>query len=103
MRISDWSSDVCSSDLTATGPSAATFVSNSAGRAMAVGPIGVYAVQVIFVGSAEKSRNRKRMIDSQAAFPYPPFRYEAARLWWPFSVTYQIGRASCRDRVCQYV
>src|SRR3546814_19338319 len=64
------------------------FVSNSAGRAMAVGPIGVYAVQVIFVGSAEKSRNRKWMIDSPAAFPYPPFRYEAARLWWPFSVIY---------------
>src|SRR3546814_6268905 len=65
MRISDWSSDVCSSDLFCRAP-----------RPSSLSPL-----------------NRKRRLPcalcpDAAAHPIP---------------TLQIGRASCRERVCQYV
>src|SRR3546814_8153945 len=60
MRISDWSSDVCSSDL-------ATFLNALA-------------------GVAPMQRNGRR------EQPLP--KYQNSR---------EIGRASCRERVCQYV
>src|SRR3546814_5515543 len=75
MRISDWSSDVCSSDLYAP-----------------VG-LGVTAVGLVFLTFAYRllpiSRPGAETMDAAlAANPY---------------VTEEIGRASCRERVCQYV
>src|SRR3546814_2309343 len=69
MRISDWSSDVCSSDLPAFGQFVAGF-----GRP--IGRLGQDAVKTIQCG----------------AFGTPPEKLRS-----------QIGRASCRERVCQYV
>src|SRR3546814_10827465 len=66
MRISDWSSDVCSSDLRPAGPPGQGVRSWRRGAPGAAG-----------------SRGHGR--------PCPPL---AAR---------EIGRASCRERVCQYV
>src|SRR3546814_13091664 len=68
MRISDWSSDVCSSDLSAS--SGRTSGRNTAASAM------LKAVWALTTRRAPSLPNT----DSQ-----------------------QIGRASCRERVCQYV
>src|SRR3546814_5827133 len=72
MRISDWSSDVCSSDLQG-GPCARqhAFARRSSGRPRA--------------RNADGSDGRQDRDQLQGRF---------AR---------QIGRASCRERVCQYV
>src|SRR3546814_7565741 len=62
MRISDWSSDVCSSDLRVPPP-------------------------------------RGRNFPAAQATPRPDRRRRGPH-WCPGG---QIGRASCRERVCQYV
>src|SRR3546814_8108908 len=73
MRISDWSSDVCSSDLAASGTSALC------GRCV-VAPFRPAALPPTPVGTEQ----------SVAVIPYAKEQG-------------QIGRASCRERVCQYV
>src|SRR3546814_16093570 len=70
MRISDWSSDVCSSDLPTSS------ASRNAGWAM---------------GRAGPCASRHRTGD-HAALPRGSHRLGR-----------EIGRASCRERVCQYV
>src|SRR3546814_1653575 len=74
MRISDWSSDVCSSDLGARGLSAPLKVGLSWGAQPA--------------GHADA-------IDAS--------RHLARTGRWLCTKRTQIGRASCRERVCQYV
>src|SRR3546814_10367827 len=77
MRISDWSSDVCSSDLPAAGAVPAGrrgYLAAEAqlwpqARAGAAGPVYL-------------RRCRPRQVDADGP---------------------EIGRASCRERVCQYV
>src|SRR3546814_3783849 len=101
MRISDWSSDVCSSDLdkiTVDGTSLrfsdATFagVMSSGGASFAsfngtagnlVAVIG-YANAAIIAGTAYGSEASGIRAATAAAFS-------------------KTGRASCRERVCQYV
>src|SRR3546814_5494190 len=74
MRISDWSSDVCSSDLT----------SALRGHACVRWPV--------WPGRRLRS------------FRLLPARTRPARRQPPRCLTkFQIGRASCRERVCQYV
>src|SRR3546814_10063309 len=72
MRISDWSSDVCSSDLLAR-----IHLRDRRGQFVPIGMV----------------RNDERQFDHvlprALAHPHPARR--------------QIGRASCRERVCQYV
>src|SRR3546814_15448408 len=70
MRISDWSSDVCSSDLLSHMPAEI----NASEVASVVG-------MALFL--------------SFAATLYPA--------WRAASLDPEIGRASCRERVCQYV
>src|SRR3546814_4607656 len=83
MRISDWSSDVCSSDLVTSNKYMAT-------------PRGTFELKYFFTAaiagangtahSAEAVRHRIRvLIDAENGREV------------------QIGRASCRERVCQYV
>src|SRR3546814_2076591 len=74
MRISDWSSDVCSSDLTPLPPAVA--------------------------GSARESWHRRADRAMHRSCRQPPEnRSNSAGL----RVVDEIGRASCRERVCQYV
>src|SRR3546814_1770215 len=75
MRISDWSSDVCSSDL------------------LGIALLGVIAVNVW----ADGQRDLSAHYDEAApviALPEP---------WEGIPAALKIGRASCRERVCQYV
>src|SRR3546814_2293032 len=80
LRISDWSSDVCSSDLALAGVRARELFAIPQG-ALNLGA----AVPHIAIGHAiEQAR-----IDGKTTG-------RACRIC-------QIGRASCRERVCQYV
>src|SRR3546814_10823093 len=78
MRISDWSSDVCSSDLDAragAGDGKGIF------RRVDSGSGGVFRrIQVL---------RRPTELQKSSVFAAPSHR--------------EIGRASCRERVCQYV
>src|SRR3546814_6855378 len=75
MRISDWSSDVCSSDLSGGDRPRAD--------APCPWPIAVGRLDPIYPGRDEPNAQRAE-----------PAQGRAAR---------QIGRESCRERVCQYV
>src|SRR3546814_19035432 len=109
MRISDWSSDVCSSDL--AGPR--TMIESVTGGSHGTVDIGLvrlrYCQEDLFGGGiydVDLGRGRGRytldtdeefigMIDAfDNGHPISP---NIARL------KAQIGSASCRDRVCQYV
>src|SRR3546814_4346667 len=90
MRISDWSSDVCSSDL--------------AGRQFA---FDVQAVLVFFslepltndgAGVIPAHRNRALAVDYRLGVGARNDGVAVA-----IHAVEQIGRASCRERVCQYV
>src|SRR3546814_1215634 len=74
MRISDWSSDVCSSDLP---------------EAPAAGPAWI----VIADGAVVRAEPRR---DATVVDRLP-------RSTEVFELQREIGRASCRERVCQYV
>src|SRR3546814_1119231 len=99
MRISDWSSDVCSSDL-------AHFL-RRAGIAAVAHQLGQRAFKVAAAARAE--RFELGQIDRQIV------RGEGEHAWRPISGRVvdqgavgqpeddEIGRASCRERVCQYV
>src|SRR3546814_15060330 len=97
MRISDWSSDVCSSDLP---PSAWAVAKRDAPQiaeqcwthSMPKGPGGRFAPFLpYFWGMWEFSPNKSAAKDL------------LVHLSQPDNVGQQIGRASCRERVCQYV
>src|SRR3546814_2469185 len=71
MRISDWSSDVCSSDLRS---------------ALVAGASGLVGRQVV-----------ARLLRD------PAYAQVCVLTRRPLDIKDQIGRASCRERVCQYV
>src|SRR3546814_2830987 len=84
MRISDWSSDVCSSDLPDTKVVDADCSLIVLYRPRRVCPLGYASSDVIYW----------RFV----MFPTPNVADSGAQL----SIA-QIGSASCRERVCQYV
>src|SRR3546814_1512153 len=100
MRISDWSSDVCSSDLdyseedfrrTLTEETTIVFLLCKAAR-----PHMVERKNISIVNIASASAHQPNMA-------VPGIAHTAAKgaVW---SMTrQQIGRAACRERVCQYV
>src|SRR3546814_7796017 len=87
MRISDWSSDVCSSDLPQE-PDHADFLIFGEGTAfdLAVNDrTGQEFVGVLFLLGDETAQE---------------FEHAGKR---PLHLLEEIGRASCRERACQYV
>src|SRR3546814_6303428 len=84
MRISDWSSDVCSSDL---------------GEGMPLTPGALQQIDDI-LKKADVSTFMKRQPVTLCFGNQPPkpIFHEIF-----VGVNEQIGRASCRERVCQYV
>src|SRR3546814_16473964 len=104
MRISDWSSDVCSSDLKTVGlialPGAMT------GLILAgVDPVDAVLVQVVvmylILGGAATATAIVGVGGTRRLFTED---HRLVRLARPESCSWgKIGRASCRERVCQYV
>src|SRR3546814_16997507 len=101
MRISDWSSDVCSSDLRRT--------TNAGLRAL--------SSRATFPGISEKRGNREQIRPKSCplhtntcasvartaqvvAMPLATLLADPAA--WAALITLKIGRASRRERVCQY-
>src|SRR3546814_15569776 len=82
MRISDWSSDVCSSDL-----------EESENSDLAAAEERCRALQLRFGEQVGLVHGRMKGPAKAAVMA----RFAAG------AIAVQIGRASCRDRVCQYV
>src|SRR3546814_6268496 len=75
MRISDWSSDVCSSDLA---------------EAEGMNPVAVAVVRLLVLTGMRRGE--------ALGLRWPDIAADGASLRLR-----EIGRASCRERVCQYV
>src|SRR3546814_18642648 len=95
MRISDWSSDVCSSDLLAQRIKEADFIVPDAVKARPGGKAGCGDVQNAPAQLQEASSARP-------CCAQPQLRHFVAD---PVMVleSPEIGRATVRERVCQYV
>src|SRR3546814_19713442 len=99
MRISDWSSDVCSSDLLLSGrPLYANDLINLSDAFVAgwlPGSEGKGVADVLFAGADGKPAHDFR---GTLSFAWPGVACPGPRAEGP-----EIGRASCRERVCQSV
>src|SRR3546814_2764708 len=97
MRISDWRSDVCSSVLAGKRPGLATLKILGADSATVM---RIYALQILAVAAAA-------IVAGLAVGAFAPSIITAIAgdvlPVKPGLAVYQIGRASCRERVCQYV
>src|SRR3546814_15753692 len=122
MRISDWSSDVCSSDLAAHRAGRVTAVISfhvcSQQRNTAAWDAAVASASEIFQIMAQRGI-RLTLVNLGGGFPAryrgdepaaeryglaireSILRHFGNRL--PETIIEQIGRASCRERVCKYV
>src|SRR3546814_5616637 len=121
MRISDWSSDVCSSDLQniavaalprGRGNPIGGIVLMTLALLTAVAPFGIDLYLPAFPAmKAELSTTATGVQLSLTAFLigaaigqviFGPWSDRVGRLW-PLLAGLEIGRASCRARGCQYV
>src|SRR3546814_15327893 len=93
MRISDWSSDVCSSDLTAS-LKGRFFASTSAHSSRAVTSAGVLR---------PRSMNEKGLTLDHGQDRRLPVSSQERGSCQSDNSPSTIGSASCRARVCQYV
>src|SRR3546814_19653468 len=104
MRISDWSSDVCSSDLDATAEFACAFKPQIAHFA-ACGAEDALVRLIAHIHAAHPGipviLDAKRGDIGSTAQHYATEAFDRYRA--DTVTANQIGRASCRERACQYV
>src|SRR3546814_9035778 len=103
MAISDWSSDVCSSDLTAGQGLAdrrARHVAGAMHDAAGADTAGIAEQDAADAGIAKVDGQAAQATFEGEDFVEPSFRQTRDD---GDAVANQIGRASCRERVCQYV
>src|SRR3546814_16953959 len=97
MRIGDWSSDVCSSDLLSVGVSAAMQILPPLSEQVSVDVARALAEDL---GSGDVTA---ALLPDIAASAYLLSKEDAVvcgRPWFDACHRAQIGRASCRQRVC---
>src|SRR3546814_4889815 len=105
MRISDWSSDVCSSDLTAfahrmeRGGRLFRFAHHLHLERDSEGHVTGVAATVEDLEEASVERRASSHFDQLTRLA----NAASFRNWVSHRLGGQIGRASCRERVCQYV
>src|SRR3546814_18927920 len=113
MRISDWSSDVCSSDLLVedvTVNQCAQAITHMQGREWFVvlfvtlygndqRVFGAGSDHLAGIDGEDQPRWVLRLLDLSGHQRQAIYLYEQLLLWRD----QKIGRASCRERVCQYV
>src|SRR3546814_1619224 len=110
MRISDWSSDVCSSDLDETARY--LFVGRlydmeerrdvTAARLLELNP-DLLAAGAARVASDAPAGRDEAPVQAGASHVDLSSLPAAGAIHWGNPKGEQIGRASCRERVCQYV
>src|SRR3546814_4805818 len=97
MRMSDWSSDVCSSDL--KEPTLYVTLSESAAELKSVGLSHGWSFDGITIRELAASEEALRPDDQYTMFHQSEVELgETTR-----TILEEIGRASCRERVCKYV
>src|SRR3546814_15399554 len=110
MRISDWSSDVCSSDLNAVLPYVSRRAGQALARAQAQREVGSALNTADITPADAASRIRIRAAENVPASVSD--LDDATRQLTGYSsrgmgpgqlAVREIGRASCRERVCPYV
>src|SRR3546814_4952566 len=98
MRISDWSSDVCSSDLYDGDER------KQPARLTVGSMLGDYLREHVEVSCASPRRQRTCAANLRAFFDtYSATDVDIAACRRYVAHRKEIGRESCRDRVCQYV
>src|SRR3546814_10234411 len=111
MRISDWSSDVCSSDLTYAAQRdlikrrlVASGLDTLIRDACKVDTVDSYQGKEnpIVILSLVRN-NADGALEHGTATIQPGFMQRPNRINVAISRAMEIGRASCRERVCQYV
>src|SRR3546814_3376084 len=97
MRISDWSSDVCSSDLPAENVTYRQLHERVCKLANALRSLGI--------GKGDRVTIYLPMIPKAAVAMLACARIGAVHMvvFGGFAPNSKIGSASCRERVCQYV
>src|SRR3546814_12947066 len=115
MRISDWSSDVCSSDLDCTPVLFADTAAGVIGACHAGWRGALAGITDATIEAMEKLGARRDRIRAAVG---PTIHQKSYEISDPFRATFleadagnaaffaagrQIGRASCRESVCQYV
>src|SRR3546814_4766124 len=98
MRISDWSSDVCSSDLAEV-----TAITGAKGDFTLTLKNGetITAETVILAIGTQGNPNLMRC--EGADLPHVQYQLDDPGEYVDEHITVELGRASCRERVCQYV
>src|SRR3546814_2932215 len=98
MRISDWSSDVCSSDLDIAGLKVLLNQYEEDGSAAWVYTLALIAYR-------EQDPHGSAIVqEAWDSNPHVPAMLAGLKRLTPSRDGYiKIGRASCRERVCQYV
>src|SRR3546814_16312281 len=106
MRISDWSSDVCSSDLAGTLQNMLSPRMRATGTAFTSmiytmgGGIGPVVLGVLSGHYVSRGINSGVALGLAMASMSLLYLWAAGHYW---RASRKIGRASCRERVCQYV
>src|SRR3546814_12308639 len=108
MRISDWSSDVCSSDLSVWA--AVAYATDAKDSGSLVRWCFDNDIPLKFWGRLdEEVPVRVEILNLFLHRRSPQFvcklvtHHHAKVIWWRGFGVYEIGRASCRERVCQDV
>src|SRR3546814_14888577 len=104
MRISDWSSDVCSSDLTRSETLGATDMADIDSRIEAADKIGVTTGPIrgsrkVHVASPTGSGIRPEILVAMREIDLDPHSGEPSVRVYDTSGPSNIGRDSCRERV----
>src|SRR3546814_11305424 len=94
MRISDWSSDVCSSDLLEQPRTCHPIT--GCGDALGEG-------RIIFMTPRYACSNAQAAVSNKQEKNWRSRKFCYAAIVRSREHNRQIGRATCRDRVCQYV
>src|SRR3546814_19740409 len=91
MRISDWSSDLCSSDLE-SGPDCDRWRDSQ----LTLDDLPARFVDAVLRAAARRLNKALLVAGAQFGTDPPQCRYQGR-------LQHKIGRAPCRERLCQYV
>src|SRR3546814_7588067 len=101
MRISDWSSDVCSSDLRSRPAARGEGLHRPAQLPLCGGVVGLRPLRRLHLVALDEGRVRAGRFEGVKNPALTRYRIMATIVGVLLIVLIQIGRAECRERVCQ--